>query len=72
MDKKCSVCQKDMHDAGKVVDYYGDYAAYIDIQDAQLIDGVPGTEDNHQCVHLGVCSSCNYMEEIVISEKLLK
>ncbi|SER84741.1 hypothetical protein SAMN04487944_11142 [Gracilibacillus ureilyticus] len=72
LEAKCPQCHHNMHDAGKVADYYDDYAAYIDIQDAQLIDGVPKSEEKHQCVHLGVCSACNYMEEIIINEKLAK
>ncbi|KAB8139045.1 hypothetical protein F9U64_02280 [Gracilibacillus oryzae] len=72
LDAQCPQCQKSMHDAGKVVDYYGDYAAYIDIHDAQLIDGIPSSAEEHQCVHLGICSACNYMEEVIVNEKTLK
>lgn len=68
MEKKCPVCDAHMLDGGKVVDYYDDYAPYIEIEDAQLIDGIPDSSISHQCVHVSVCSACNYTEEIIINE----
>ncbi|WP_194842028.1 hypothetical protein [Gracilibacillus salitolerans] len=71
MEHRCPVCDAHMLDGGKVVDYYDDYAPYIEMNDAQLIDGIPNSSASHQCVHVGVCSACNYTVELVVYEQEL-
>ncbi|UOQ46786.1 hypothetical protein MUN88_11830 [Gracilibacillus caseinilyticus] len=69
MSYDCAVCGANMLDGGKIVDYYGDYSPYMEIEDAQMVDGVPNSYGEHQCVHIGVCSACNHMEEIMVKEQ---
>ncbi|MDX8045692.1 hypothetical protein SH601_06785 [Gracilibacillus sp. S3-1-1] len=68
MEHSCSVCGGNMLDGGKLVDYYDDYAPYMEIDNAQLIDGIPNTSSNHQCIHVGVCSVCNFTDEVTVNE----
>ncbi|MFC4388648.1 hypothetical protein ACFOZ1_12685 [Gracilibacillus marinus] len=69
LTERCPKCEGHMLDAGKVVDYYGDYAAYVEVETQQRVDGYSNSSESHQCVHIGVCSNCNYIEEIAINEK---
>ena len=70
LNKHCPACENNMMDAGKAVDYHGDYAPYIEAEDAKLIDGIADSSNKKQCIHLAVCSICNYDEEIVVQERM--
>ncbi len=69
LQNACPSCDGHMLDGGKAVDYYGDYAPYMESEDAKMIDGNPHSYKEHQCIHVGVCSACNHVEELSISEK---
>ncbi|WP_163537152.1 hypothetical protein [Gracilibacillus sp. YIM 98692] len=69
LEATCKNCEAPLEDAGKVVDYYGDYSPYIEANDAQLIDGVSDSSKQHQCIHVGTCSTCQMSQEIVVQEQ---
>lgn len=68
LNKSCPTCDSKMMDGGKAVDYHGDYAPYIEADDAKLIDGIADSHQNQQCVHLAICSVCNREEEVIVQE----
>jgi len=70
LNHTCKECENRMKDGGKVVDYYGDYAPYIEQESAQMMDGIPESSTNHQCIHLAFCSICKRSEELIINEKI--
>ncbi|SHM48334.1 hypothetical protein [Gracilibacillus kekensis] len=72
MEQSCPNCNAHMLDGGKLVDYYGDYAPYIESEDAQMIDGLTHSSEEHQCLHVGVCSACNHIEEMIINEQEIR
>ncbi|HHY74430.1 MAG TPA: hypothetical protein GX497_14640 [Bacillus bacterium] len=60
---KCPNCQKEMEDNGRLMDYFDDYSAYLDIEGMKLFNGYPSDQKNHQCPHVFYCFNCS--EEIV-------
>ncbi len=64
----CPACHTEMRDGGKVVDFYGDYSPYIEIEDGKMIDGDPVSSDEHRCIHFGVCPACSYVQEVSLEE----
>ena len=70
LNKLCPACQQQMMDAGRAVDYHGDYTPYMEAENVKLIDGKADSSSKQQCIHLAICSVCNYDEEILIQERL--
>ncbi|WP_240407286.1 hypothetical protein [Gracilibacillus halophilus] len=68
LDVKCTTCQQLVEDYGRVVDYYGDYAPYIEVEDAQMIDGYPETNKADECVHLSYCPVCQSVMEMTLNQ----
>ncbi|WP_425542000.1 hypothetical protein [Alkalibacillus silvisoli] len=66
---KCSECDSNIEDQGKVIDYFDDYSAYMDISLMKLLDGDPQSFDNHQCLHYFYCENCNHEEIIAVNEE---
>lgn len=58
----CPKCQTNMEDQGKVMDYFDDYSAYLDIDMVKMVDGDPNSLEEHQCLHYFYCSACQYEE----------
>jgi hypothetical protein len=61
-------CGSNMIDSGKVMDYYDDYSAYMEIDQLKLEDGYPSNYKNEQCAHLFSCPSCAEDRVIFINE----
>lgn len=65
--KKCD-CGSEMVDSGRIMDYYDDYSAYMEIDQLKLEDGYPNSFSNEKCPHLFTCSSCASDKVIMIDE----
>ncbi|MCT2535542.1 hypothetical protein NC661_07295 [Aquibacillus koreensis] len=63
----CPKCQHSMDHQGRLVDFMGDYIAYLEYEGTKLIDGDEESTNQHTCVHLYACPSCG--EELDISIK---
>jgi hypothetical protein len=64
----CEKCGGQMIENGRIMDYYDDYSAYMDIDLLKLEDGYKDTFKNHKCPHLFLCPNCNKEEVILIKE----
>lgn len=51
-----------MEDRGKLTDYFDDYSAYMDIDIMKLYDGEINSLENHECLHVLYCHSCQHEE----------
>jgi hypothetical protein len=64
---KCQ-CGSEMADSGKVMDYYDEYSAYMEIDQLKLEDGYPDSLSKGKCPHLFTCSSCAKDQVILVDE----
>lgn len=62
----CRICNETVSDAGRVMDFYDDYSAYMDIDEIKLVDGFPTSVKNGYCPHLYYCQACGYEEVRII------
>ena len=58
MDEPCSACGSQLSDMGRVMDYYDDYSAYLDIATQKQNDGDVRSTENGTCYHLFFCKEC--------------
>ncbi|TXC89746.1 hypothetical protein FS935_15380 [Metabacillus litoralis] len=65
---QCPNCQSLMEDQGKVIDYFDDYSAYMDIDVMKLFDGYEKSLENHECIHYFYCLGCQHQETKSIGE----
>lgn len=65
---KCINCRNELEDSGRIIDYFDDYSAYMEIDDMKKIDGYPTTFSQHECAHLFYCTSCGTEEVKLIKE----
>lgn len=71
IDYKCPDCLNTMEDNGRLMDYFDDYSAYLDIEGMKLFDGYPDDKKNHQCPHVFYCVHCSKEIVYFIKEELL-
>ncbi|MBM7702708.1 hypothetical protein [Metabacillus iocasae] len=64
----CAKCGHKTEDMGRVMDYFDDYSAYMEIEQMKLIDGITTTASDHQCAHLFYCILCHHEEVMTIQE----
>ncbi|MBD8067745.1 hypothetical protein [Bacillus sp. PS06] len=64
----CSSCGQLMNDGGRVIDYFDDYSAYMEIDGMKQIDGLKQTLSEHKCAHLFYCNNCSSQEVKLIQE----
>lgn len=64
----CASCGSVMNDIGKVTDYLDDYSAYMEINLLKMVDGDLNSLENHVCIHLISCSTCQVEQIISIQE----
>ncbi|WP_453990659.1 hypothetical protein [Bacillus nitroreducens] len=64
----CTQCENLLEDSGRVLDYFGPYSAYMQIDSLKMIDGIPTTLQNNECAHLFYCTVCNNQEIKMIKE----
>lgn len=68
----CPTCQVVLEDMGRVMDYYDDYSAYMEIDQLKLEDGFPTTYRNETCPHFYRCASCSHEEVRIHHEKTVE
>ncbi|MFC3883829.1 hypothetical protein ACFOU2_10070 [Bacillus songklensis] len=64
----CPKCGHHEEDMGRIIDYFGPYSAYMEIDHLKLIDGIPTTLSQHQCAHVLYCPVCHHEEVKLIQE----
>lgn len=67
IDIFCSDCGNILEDMGRLMDYFGDYSPYMEIDQMKLVDGYDDY-NSHQCPHLFFCSLCSKDEIVLIKE----
>ncbi|WP_226038005.1 hypothetical protein [Aquibacillus saliphilus] len=68
LEQSCPACGNAMDDQGRLVDYMGDYIAYLDYEGTNLIDGISSSNEKHMCLHLFLCLSCDKQIHVPIKE----
>ncbi len=64
----CNNCKTIMDDHGRLMDFFDDYSAYLDIEGMKLFDGYPTDQKEHSCPHVFYCEKCNTNTTVLISE----
>ncbi len=64
----CPSCGQVMEDSGRIMDFYDDYSAYMEIDELKLEDGFANTFSRSQCPHLMSCLHCGRNEIQFIQE----
>lgn len=64
----CEVCGNELIDGGRIIDYFDDYSAYMEIDGMKQIDGYMKTLSEHQCAHLFYCENCSSSDVKLIKE----
>jgi len=64
----CEKCGEQSRDHGRIMDFYDDYSAYMEIDQLKLEDGYPDTNAQHKCPHLYSCMKCNQDQIVFITE----
>ncbi|OIJ21388.1 hypothetical protein BKP45_01000 [Anaerobacillus alkalidiazotrophicus] len=65
---QCEQCHSEMSDKGRLLDYFDDYSAYLDIDGMKLFDGITDDQKNNQCPHVFYCYQCHMENTILIDE----
>lgn len=68
LEVECTQCKSEMNDGGRMMDYFDDYSAYLDIDGMKLFNGLPDDQKNHQCPHLFYCPRCGEDHIILVEE----
>lgn len=55
----CSTCGSELEEAGRLMDFFDDYSAYMPIDLMKLEDGYPEDYAKGLCPHLYKCPSCD-------------
>jgi len=64
----CANCGEPMLESGRLIDFFDDYSAYMEIDLMMLEDGYPDTNSAKKCPHLYQCLACERDEIIFIKE----
>jgi hypothetical protein len=64
----CSQCGGKLDEKGKIMDYFGPYSPYMEINLMKRVDGFTETLSQHMCAHLFYCPRCNNEEIRLIKE----
>ncbi len=64
----CPTCSEVMVDSGRLMDYFDDYSAYLEIDGMKKVDGFPDDTSSHQCPHVLTCPTCGSEITQMISE----
>jgi hypothetical protein len=64
----CQNCGGKLEDKGKIMDYFGAYSPYMEIDLMKRIDGYPSTLSRHECAHLFYCLNCGNEQIQLIKE----
>jgi hypothetical protein len=66
---ECSNCQHLMDDRGRLMDYFDDYSAYLDIEGMKQFDGYDLDGKQHKCPHVFYCTQCSHNKVVLIQEQ---
>ncbi|WP_102347481.1 hypothetical protein [Bacillus sp. Marseille-P3661] len=66
---ECPTCKNHMEDQGRLMDYFDDYSAYLEIDGTKLVDGFPNDQQDHECPHVFYCYQCKNEHIFLISEQ---
>lgn len=64
----CELCNSVMDDKGRLMDYFDDYSAYLEIDGMKLFDGIKDDAKNQQCPHVFYCPNCQIEKTTLIQE----
>ncbi|WP_096201503.1 hypothetical protein [Bacillus sp. FJAT-45350] len=64
----CTNCSTALEDKGRIIDYFDDYSAYLDIDDMKKIDGIQNDYSEHQCPHILYCPNCHSESTLLVKE----
>ena len=64
----CDTCKNNLDDQGRLMDYFDDYSAYLEIDGMKLFDGIENDAKNNQCPHVFYCPQCHYEKTVLINE----
>lgn len=67
LQENCSRCGQALEDSGRIMDFYGAYSPYQEIDGTKLDNGLPDLLQ-HQCLHVGWCPSCREERMITVQE----
>lgn len=68
LNENCPNCGGQLDDSGRIMDFYDDYSAYMEIDHLKLEDGYPNSLSQEQCPHLLSCPKCGRNDVIFIQE----
>ena len=64
----CPSCGESLDDNGRIMDFYDDYSAYMEIDHLKLEDGYSDSLSKEKCPHLVSCPKCGRNEVKFILE----
>jgi hypothetical protein len=64
----CTNCGEPINDSGRLIDFFDDYSAYMEIDLMKMEDGYPDSVSGNKCPHLYHCPACQKDEVIFIKE----
>lgn len=64
----CETCNIILEDKGRLMDYFDDYSAYLEIDGMKLFDGIENDAKENQCPHVFYCSNCHIEKTELIKE----
>ncbi|WP_227937882.1 hypothetical protein [Alkalihalobacillus deserti] len=65
----CDTCQQELIDYGKVMDYYGDYEAYMPIDLNKYSNGILNDLKDELCPHYIICNKCGNTTVYLVKEQ---
>ncbi|WP_246367054.1 hypothetical protein [Paraliobacillus salinarum] len=68
----CKHCGGEMIEEGKVTNQFGDYSPYMDDDSLKLVDGDIYSKNEHLCLHLLRCSTCNSYLQVALEEQYIR
>ncbi|CQR47059.1 hypothetical protein BN1058_01348 [Paraliobacillus sp. PM-2] len=68
IEEDCVKCGTKMEDVGRVINQFDDYAPYMEDEEMKLLDGDIYSKQNHHCLHLVHCPTCNHSMHVSLKE----
>lgn len=65
----CDVCQSELIDYGRMIDYIGKYSAYMEIDPMKESNGIDHDLRDGQCAHYLTCDRCQKTSVYLINEQ---
>ncbi|OLO36416.1 hypothetical protein BTR23_15205 [Alkalihalophilus pseudofirmus] len=64
----CDRCGCTLEDKGRLMDYFDDYSAYLEIDGTKKVDGFNTDISNNQCPHTLTCPNCGSNSIMLVGE----